>query len=87
MKVSCWLRVCSNGQVDVLKTRPAQENGMVCVPIQMDIPDEAFQPPKMPVVEITLDAAALPKLTVVQEAMDSLNGAGIKVRILEAATP
>jgi hypothetical protein len=70
--------------VDVLKSRPAQENGMVHIPLQMDIPNEAFEPPKMPVVEITLDAAALPKLTVVQEAMESLQGAGIKVKIVEA---
>lgn len=84
MKVKAWLRITSDGQVSALKQQPMQESGQVCVPLALDIPDEAFQPPRMPVVEITLDAAALPKLTVLQDAMDSLQGAGVRVKIVEA---
>lgn len=84
MKIRTWLRITSDGQVNALKQQPYRENGMVIIPVDLDIPDEAFQPPKMPVVEITLDAAALPKLSVVQDAMESLQRAGIRVKIVEA---
>jgi hypothetical protein len=84
LKIRCWLRITQDGTVDARKTPVAQENGLVVVPLQLEIPDEAFQPPKMPMVEITLDAAALPKLTVVDDAMTALQGAGIKVKIVSA---
>jgi hypothetical protein len=85
MKVKCWITVSANGELTIRKTQPYQENGHVCVPLLLEIADEAFHPPKMPVVEITIDAAAVPKLTVVQEAMEALQEAGIKVKIVEGA--
>ena len=84
MKFTGYLVVSRNGEVRHLKNRPMEAVGQAILPLNLEIPEAFFDPPKLPAVEIILDEEAIPRLKVVQEAMDLLQGANIKVRLVDA---
>ena len=82
MKWSGYLVVSRVDLPRVLKNKPPATLGEIALPLKLDIPDALFGPPILPTVEITLDANSLPILDVVSEHMDALEGAGIRVQIV-----
>lgn len=88
MKVKGFLLVVSTGtDTKFLKTAPRPMSGEVCIPVALDIPDALFYPPKMPTVEVTIDESVLPQIRAINEHVEGLQDAGVRVRLVNGADP
>lgn len=85
MKVKGYLLVSQDGtDTKFLKTAAHVQRGQLAIPLDIDIPDVLFYPPKLPTVVVTIDEAALPHLRVINEHCEALQDAGVKIRLVEA---
>jgi hypothetical protein len=80
MRVRGFLKITKAGEVTFYKTATAHALETIVAPIALDIPDALFLPPVVPTIEITLDESIRGEIKALNEHVEGLMNAGIKVR-------
>jgi hypothetical protein len=83
VKLNGWLRVRQDGTASYVKQKPDVGAAEIAVPLRLEIPDALFAPLVIPIVEVVLDESILPQVKAINQSVEQLQDAGVRVRLVE----